>query len=76
MIATTILAPIASGLLTTTTVNEGVIRVLALLGFLGFAVGIGLQVKTSLPLFCAFNTAWASPGLAASEASQDCLRVS
>ncbi|RYP48531.1 hypothetical protein DL768_005610 [Monosporascus sp. mg162] len=42
MIATTIMAPIASGLLTTVSLNEGLVKVLCLLGFLGFATGVGL----------------------------------
>lgn len=43
MIITGILAPIASGLLTTVSLDEGVAKVLCLLGFLGLAIGLGLQ---------------------------------
>ncbi len=41
MIATSVLAPIASGLLTTLDLDESKVKVVALLGFLGFGVGIG-----------------------------------
>ena len=43
MLATSILAPIASGLLTTINLDEALIKVSVLLGFLGIAVGLGLQ---------------------------------
>lgn len=43
MIATTLLAPIASGLLTTISLDEGVVKAASLLGFLGVATGIGIQ---------------------------------
>ena len=45
MIATTVLAPVASGLLTTIKFDDSEVKVLCLLGFLGLAVGIGLQVR-------------------------------
>ena len=41
MIATSVLAPVASGLLTTLDLDESKVKVVALLGFLGFGVGIG-----------------------------------
>lgn len=41
MIATTVLAPIASGLLTTINIEENLAKILALLGFLGVAIGLG-----------------------------------
>lgn len=43
MIATTVLAPIASGLLTTVSLDESVVKAACLLGFLGVATGIGIQ---------------------------------
>lgn len=43
MFATSILAPIASGLITTVDLDDAPGKVAALLGFLGVAVGIGLQ---------------------------------
>ncbi|KAI1845673.1 hypothetical protein JX265_005363 [Neoarthrinium moseri] len=43
MFMTTILAPIASGLLTTLSLDENNVKVLCLLGFLGLAIGFGLQ---------------------------------
>ena len=43
MFATSILAPIASGLLTTLDLDENIVKVAVLLGFLGFAIGLGLQ---------------------------------
>jgi hypothetical protein len=43
MFATSILAPIASGLLTTIDLDEDVVKATVLLGFLGFAVGLSLQ---------------------------------
>ena len=44
MIATTVkLAPVASGLLTTISLDEDTVKVLCLLGFLGFATGVGLS---------------------------------
>lgn len=46
MIATTLLAPIASGLLTTISLDEGVAKAACLLGFLGIATGIGIQTPT------------------------------
>ncbi|OJJ46858.1 hypothetical protein ASPZODRAFT_65782 [Penicilliopsis zonata CBS 506.65] len=55
MFATSILAPIASGLLTTLPVEENLAKILAYLGFLGVAVGLGMQspvvaVQTVLPM--------------------------
>lgn len=46
MIATTILAPVASGLLTTVRLGETSVKILCLLGFLGLSVGIGIQTPT------------------------------
>ncbi len=46
MIASTLLAPIASGLLTTIGLDEGVAKAACLLGFLGMATGIGIQTPT------------------------------
>jgi hypothetical protein len=43
MIATTILAPIASGLLTTIRLDESIEKTVGVLGFLGLAAGLGLQ---------------------------------
>ncbi|KAH7254490.1 major facilitator superfamily domain-containing protein [Fusarium solani] len=43
MLASSVLAPIASGLLTTLNMEEHVAKGVALLGFLGAAVGLGLQ---------------------------------
>lgn len=43
MLATSLMAPIASGLLTTISLDEGRAGVAALLAFLGFAVGIGIN---------------------------------
>jgi hypothetical protein len=43
MLATSILSPIASGLLTTLDLDESIVKVLCLLGFLGVAIGLGLQ---------------------------------
>ncbi|KAI1860003.1 uncharacterized protein JN550_011687 [Neoarthrinium moseri] len=43
MIATTVLAPIASGLLTTVELDDQPTKVMCFLGFLGVAVGFGLQ---------------------------------
>ncbi|KAL9111175.1 MAG: hypothetical protein Q9227_004438 [Pyrenula ochraceoflavens] len=43
MITTTILAPIASGLLTTIRLDDALTKTLCLLGFLGVAVGVGIQ---------------------------------
>jgi len=43
MIATTVLAPIASGLLTTINLDDAPTKALCLLGFLGVAVGLGIQ---------------------------------
>jgi MFS family permease len=43
MYATSILAPIASGLLTTIKLDENIIKVSFLLGFLGAAIGFGIQ---------------------------------
>jgi hypothetical protein len=43
MFATSILAPIASGLLTTLDLDGSVVKAAALLGFLGVAVGLSLQ---------------------------------
>ena len=46
MLATSLLAPIASGLLTTLNLDESPVKVASLLGFLGIAVGLGLQGPT------------------------------
>lgn len=46
MIATTVMAPVASGLLTTISLDEDTVKVLCLLGFLGFATGVGLSTPT------------------------------
>jgi len=46
MFATSTLAPIASGLLTTIDLDESTVKVAALLGFLGAAIGFGLQTPT------------------------------
>lgn len=43
MFATTLLAPIAAGLLTTLEVDDELVKILALLGFLGASIGIGMQ---------------------------------
>jgi hypothetical protein len=43
MIATTVLAPIASGLLTTVRLDDAPTKALCLLGFLGVSVGLGIQ---------------------------------
>ena len=43
MLATSIMAPIAAGLLTTLDLDESLVKVLCLLGFLGVSVGLGLQ---------------------------------
>jgi hypothetical protein len=55
MYATSVLAPIASGLLTTINLDQSVSKAAALLGFLGVAIGLGLQgpqlgVTASLPI--------------------------
>ena len=55
MYASSILAPIASGLLTTINIDESAGKASALLGFLGVAVGLGIQapqlgVLASLPM--------------------------
>jgi hypothetical protein len=55
MYGTSVLAPIASGLLTTINLDQGVGKASALLGFLGVAIGLGIQspqlgVTASLPL--------------------------
>jgi hypothetical protein len=41
--ATSVLAPVASGLLTTINLDQGVGKATALLGFLGLAIGLGIQ---------------------------------
>jgi len=46
MITTTLLAPIAAGLLTTFGLDDPDAKVPALLGFLGIAVGLGIQTPT------------------------------
>lgn len=46
MIATTILAPVASGLLTTVRLDDAAVKILCLLAFLGLSVGIGIQTPT------------------------------
>lgn len=43
MYASSILAPIASGLLTTINLNQSVGKASSLLGFLGVAIGLGIQ---------------------------------
>jgi MFS family permease len=43
MICTSIIAPIATGLLTTLDLDESLVKVLCLLGLLGVGVGLGLQ---------------------------------
>jgi hypothetical protein len=43
MIVTTLLAPVASGLLTTVQLEDQVVKVACLLGFLGVAIGFGIQ---------------------------------
>jgi hypothetical protein len=43
MYATSILAPVASGLLTTINLDQSVGKATALLGFLGLAIGLGIQ---------------------------------
>ncbi|KAH8662601.1 major facilitator superfamily domain-containing protein [Xylariales sp. PMI_506] len=43
MFATTLLAPVASGLLTTISLDESIAKVMCLLGFLGLSAGIGIQ---------------------------------
>ena len=43
MYATSVLAPIASGLLTTIKIDQSVSKATALLGFLGVAIGLGIQ---------------------------------
>ncbi len=43
MLATSILTPIASGLLTTLDLDESIVKPAALLGFIGLAIGLGLQ---------------------------------
>lgn len=43
MIATSIMAPIATGILTTLDLDESKVKVVALLAFLGLAIGIGLN---------------------------------
>jgi hypothetical protein len=43
MYGTSVLAPIASGLLTTINIDQGVGKASALLGFLGVAIGLGIQ---------------------------------
>lgn len=46
MIATTTLAPVASGLLTTVQLDDAAAKILCLLAFLGLSVGIGIQTPT------------------------------
>ena len=43
MLATSILAPVASGLLTTIDFQGSVVKPVALLGFVGVAIGLGIQ---------------------------------
>jgi len=72
MIATTVLAPVASGLLTTINLDESVVKVACLLGFLGVAVGLGIQTPIlalqtilnakDLPIGIATNTFGATMG--------------
>ncbi len=72
MIATTVLAPIASDLLTTISLDESVVKVACLLGFLGIAMGLGIQTPIlalqtilspkDLPLGIATNTFGATMG--------------
>ncbi len=54
MFAASVLAPIASGLLTTVNLDESIVKPAALLAFLGAAIGLGMQspqvaVQTVLP---------------------------
>lgn len=72
MISTTVLAPIASGLLTTVGLDESIVKVACLLGFLGIAVGPGIQTPIlvlqtvlkpkDLPIGIATNTFGATMG--------------
>ena len=55
MFVTSVIAPIAAGLLTTLDLDESLVKVLCLLGLLGAAVGLGLStpilaVQTVLPM--------------------------
>lgn len=55
MYATTLMAPITSGLLTTVNFDENIVVVLCIVGFLGVAVGLGNQTpmmaaQTVLPV--------------------------
>ena len=55
MLGTSVIAPVAAGLLTTLDLDESIVKVLCLLGMLGAAVGLGMQgpilaVQTVLPL--------------------------
>ncbi|KAK5210776.1 hypothetical protein LTR41_003388 [Exophiala xenobiotica] len=43
MLATSILAPVASGLLTTIDLQGSIVKAAALLGFVGVAIGLGIQ---------------------------------
>ena len=43
MFATSILAPVASGLLTTIDFQGSIVKAAALLGFVGVAIGLGIQ---------------------------------
>lgn len=43
MIATTVIAPIPAGILTTLNLTENVVKVLLCLGFLGAAIGLGMN---------------------------------
>ncbi|KAK4947683.1 hypothetical protein LTR10_013629 [Elasticomyces elasticus] len=48
MIATTLLAPVAAGLLTTLNINDSLVKIVGLLAFLGAAIGIGAPGPTSV----------------------------
>lgn len=55
MLGTSVIAPIAAGLLTTLDLDESIVKVLCLLGLLGAGIGLGIQgpvlaVQTVLPL--------------------------
>lgn len=55
MLVTTIVAPIATGILTTLDIEENLVKVLLCLGTLGFAIGLSIQepfiaVQTVLPV--------------------------
>ena len=72
MIATTVLAPVATGLLTTINLDEGIVKAVCFLGFLGIATGLGIQTpilalqtvlsSKDLPIGIATNTFGATMG--------------